>query len=60
MTTSEERMRILQMIQEGKISAEEGAKLLEARGQRQRPPVPPVPPHRRDVMRACCGCGSPI
>jgi hypothetical protein len=30
MTTSEERMRILQMIQEGKISAEEGASLLQA------------------------------
>ena len=27
---NEERMRILQMIQEGKITAEEGAKLLEA------------------------------
>ncbi len=44
MTTSEERMRILQMIQEGKISAEEGAKLLEALGKGKRPPVPPMPP----------------
>ena len=30
MTTSEERMQILKMIAEGKISAEEGAKLLAA------------------------------
>ena len=30
MVTSEERMRILRMIQEGKITAEEGAKLLAA------------------------------
>ncbi len=30
MATSEERMRILKMIQEGKITAEEGAKLLSA------------------------------
>ena len=44
MTTSEERMRILQMIQEGKISAEEGAKLLEALGKSKKPPVPPIPP----------------
>ena len=32
MTTSEERMKILNMIREGKISAEEGAKLLSALG----------------------------
>jgi hypothetical protein len=30
MATTEERMKILKMIQEGKISAEEGAKLLSA------------------------------
>jgi hypothetical protein len=30
MTTVEERMQILKMIEEGKISAEEGAKLLQA------------------------------
>jgi hypothetical protein len=30
MTTSEERMKILKMIDDGKISAEEGAKLLAA------------------------------
>ena len=44
MTTAEERMRILQMIQEGKITAEEGAKLLEALGSRKKPPMPPQPP----------------
>jgi hypothetical protein len=32
MTTAEERMRILQMIQDGTVTAEEGAKLLEALG----------------------------
>ena len=30
MTTAEDRMKILKMIQEGKISADEGAKLLKA------------------------------
>ncbi|MCJ7694141.1 MAG: hypothetical protein MUO40_01830 [Anaerolineaceae bacterium] len=30
MTSTQERMRILMMIQEGKISAEEGARLIEA------------------------------
>ncbi len=43
MTTSEERLRILQMIQDGKVSAEEGATLLQAlsRGGRPAPPPPP-------------------
>jgi hypothetical protein len=45
MTTSEERMRILQMIQEGKITAEEGAKLLEALGKSKKPPIAPRPPY---------------
>ena len=36
MATSEERMRILNMIREGKITAEEGAKLLEAMGEAQK------------------------
>lgn len=35
MTTVEERMKILKMIEEGKISAEEGAKLLTALGRRR-------------------------
>jgi hypothetical protein len=41
MATTEERMKILKMIQEGKITAEEGAKLLaalrESRGKPTRP-----------------------
>jgi hypothetical protein len=50
MTTAEERMRILHMIQEGKISAEEGAKLLEALGSsRKRPPAPPPRHPGRDA-----------
>ncbi len=47
MTTAEERMRILQMIQEGKITAEEGARLLQALS-KGRPAVPPPPPPTRD------------
>lgn len=38
MATSEERMRILKMIDEGKISAEEGAKLLSALNEGRRRP----------------------
>lgn len=41
MTTAEERMRILQMIQEGKVTAEEGARLLQALASSRRPPSPP-------------------
>ena len=43
MTTADERMRILQMIQEGKITAEEGANLLQALsgGGKSKPPMPP-------------------
>jgi hypothetical protein len=43
MATTEERMKILQMIQEGKISAEDGAKLLSAltsSAARNKPPRP--------------------
>lgn len=47
MTTAEERMRILQMIQEGKITAEEGARLLQALS-KGRPAAPPPPPPTRD------------
>ena len=44
MTTAEERMKILKMIQENKITAEEGAKLLKALSSAtgQRPRVAPV------------------
>jgi len=37
MATTEERMKILNMIREGKISAEEGAKLLSALGEAEKP-----------------------
>ncbi|HWQ45310.1 MAG TPA: hypothetical protein VN376_00505 [Longilinea sp.] len=35
MATSEERLKVLKMIQEGKLNAEEGLKLLEALGEKQ-------------------------
>jgi hypothetical protein len=37
-------MRILMMIQEGKISAAEGARLIEALDELSEPPQPPQPP----------------
>jgi len=37
MATAEERMRILKMIDDGKISAEEGAKLLSTLSENRRP-----------------------
>ncbi|GAB4499663.1 MAG: hypothetical protein OHK003_16410 [Anaerolineales bacterium] len=46
MANVEERMKILKLIEEGKISAEEGAKLLSALSDSRRggPPAPPRPP----------------
>jgi len=43
MVTSEERMKILKMINEDKITADEGAKLLAALSQRSEKPRPPDP-----------------
>jgi hypothetical protein len=43
MTSVEERMKILKMIEEGKISAEEGAKLLAALRDGRRGPGVPTP-----------------
>ena len=40
MATVEERMKILKMIEEGKISAEDGAKLLAALSESRRTPPP--------------------
>lgn len=40
MATVEERMKILKLIQDGKITAEEGAKLLSALGSSSRRPSP--------------------
>jgi hypothetical protein len=42
MASVEERMKILKMIEEGKLSAEEGAKLIAALSERR--PGPPRPP----------------
>jgi len=44
MTTAEERLKILKMIEDGKISAEEGAKLLSALSAGRRVPGAPPPP----------------
>ena len=44
MTTVEERMKILKMIEEGKISADEGSKLLSALGDSRRGLTPPRQP----------------
>lgn len=45
MANTEERMKILKLIEEGKISAEEGAKLLSALSDsRKNVPTPPRPP----------------
>lgn len=42
MATPEERVKVLKMIQDGKISAAEGARLLDALGTKR--PAPPPPP----------------
>ncbi len=53
MATSEERLKILRMIQEGKLSPEEGIQLMEALDAGEKPsgkkapPEPPVPPSVR-------------
>ena len=44
MASTEERMRILMMIQEGKISAAEGARLIEALEEISEPSTPSSPP----------------
>jgi hypothetical protein len=44
MVTSEERIRILKMVQEGKITAEEGAQLLAAIDNTTQPAPPPRKP----------------
>jgi hypothetical protein len=44
MATVEERMKILKMVEEGKVSAEDGAKLLAALTESRKPPPPPNVP----------------
>lgn len=55
MANAEERMKILKLIEEGKISAEEGAKLLSALSDSRKgvptPPRPPVPPGGARMLR---------
>jgi hypothetical protein len=51
MSTAEERMRILQMIQEGKVSAEEGARLLKALGSGGQKEPPPLPSRDPRLLR---------
>ena len=46
MVSTEERMRILMMIQEGKVSASEGARLIEALDDLSEPTPPPSQPSR--------------
>lgn len=40
--TAEERMRILNLVEEGRVSAEEAARLLGAMGEREAPPQEPM------------------
>ncbi len=57
MATSEERLKILRMIQEGKLSPEEGIQLMEAldagekTSGKKASPEPPVPPVARTAAR---------
>jgi hypothetical protein len=44
MATVEERMKILKMVEEGKVSAEDGAKLLAALSESRKAPPPPNVP----------------
>ena len=44
MATVEERMKILKMVEEGKISAADGAQLLAALSDSRRAPAPPAAP----------------
>ncbi len=43
MATTEERMKILKMVEEGRISAEDGARLLAALSETRKPGSPPGP-----------------
>ena len=46
MATADERLRILKMVEEGKITAEEGSKLLAALRDTRKDPRHPPSPHR--------------
>src|SRR5690625_4976291 len=51
MIMSDERLQILRMLEEGKVSAEEAAKLLEAVGESGAGPTPAVGRRRNRVLR---------
>jgi len=51
MVSTEERMRILMMIQEGKISASEGARLIEALDDLNKPTPPPADRFHDNVQK---------
>jgi hypothetical protein len=51
MATAEERMEILKMVQGGQITAEDGAKLLEALQEREEPQPDPGPVDRTKQPR---------
>jgi hypothetical protein len=44
MVSTEERLKILQMIQDGKLTPEQGVKLMESLERQDAPPEPPTPP----------------
>jgi hypothetical protein len=46
MASAEERLQVLRMIQSGQVTAEEGARLLEALETKQHPPEEPSPAGR--------------
>lgn len=46
MVSADERLKILKMVEEGKITPEEGAKLLAALRDSRKDPSPPKPPTR--------------
>lgn len=52
MTLAEERLKVLQMVKDGKISAEDAAELLAALDiaaeRKVTPPAPPIPPYAGD------------
>lgn len=51
MATTEERMEVLKMVQSGQISAEEGAKLLEALRESEQHSERPAPAERAQQVR---------
>ena len=55
MASSEERMKILKMIEDGKLSAEEGTKLLAALSEKR---MPGPPRHCRACLVRHAGCES--